>query len=88
MAKKGNQPYPQYENPEKEESLEDYYYRQQGGPNRNEVIPTWRKPPSDRDAEPENYNWEGASQKDRWGISQTFEEAQDDPPQKKPRSSP
>jgi hypothetical protein len=41
-----------------EESLEAYYMRQQGTPNRNEVIPTWRKPPADRNAEPESFNFE------------------------------
>jgi hypothetical protein len=41
-----------------EESLNEYYYRQQGTPNRNEVIPTWRKPPPDRNAEPEAYHFE------------------------------
>jgi hypothetical protein len=46
------------EREEGEESLEQYYMRQQGTPNRNEVIPTWRKPPADRNAEPEAYDFE------------------------------
>ena len=46
------------EREEGEESLEAYYYRQQGTVNRNEVIPTWRPEPPDRNAEPRAFDFE------------------------------
>ena len=69
---------------DEEESLTAYYMRQQGTPNRNEVIPTWRKPPADRNAEPEAFghdsgkygpkatNWDGQS-----SPTEDFREGQD-----------
>jgi hypothetical protein len=81
--------YPQYENKTKEESLESYYMRQQGSPNRNEVIPTWRKPPEDRNAEPEAFDFEtgyGPKNTHNNSKSETFAEGQDCNPsdQRKP----
>jgi hypothetical protein len=69
---------------EDEDDTTSYYERLQRV-QRNEVIPTWRKAPADRDAEPDHYNWKSEGPKDRWGRDQTFEEGQDDPPGKKPR---
>ena len=78
-----------------EESLEAYYYRQQGTVNRNEVIPTWRPAPADRNAEPEAFdfdagvygpkatNWEGQS-----SPTETFREGQDCNPGDQHKSDP
>ena len=68
---------------EGEESLEAYYYRQQGTVNRNEVIPTWRPEPPDRNAEPRAFDFEtGYGPKEtNWpwkSETQTVREAQEE----------
>jgi hypothetical protein len=78
---------------EREESLEDYYERLQRV-QRNEVIPTWRAEPEDRNAEPEAFNFEtGYGPKEtNWGgqssPSENFKEGQDCNPNDQHKSEP